>query len=153
MASNINEWGLNKQREKFAQEVAFGRTLKEAYIIAYPKAKSYTDSKIRKLAAKLAQDENVARRVEYLRQPIEDYLKARATEIAETAYKYAMGEIPSKKKKKINEKMLMKLLDKTVATKTESKSDIKVAGIEDFIAKLEEGKEDGDARDAEENKE
>jgi len=153
MASNLNEWGLNKQREKFAQEVAFGRTLKEAYLIAYPKAKSYTDSKIRKLAAKLAGNEDVKRRVEYLREPIEEYLKSRATEIAETAYKMAMGQMNQKTKKKIDKQLLMKLLDKTIATKTENKSDIKVAGIEDLLLKLDRGEESADDRDSEENKE
>lgn len=66
--SAINKYGLTPQQEKFAQEVAKGKKLAEAYRTAYPKSKAWTGDAAAVNGSKLAVGAKVALRIDSLRE-------------------------------------------------------------------------------------
>lgn len=66
-----NAHGLTPQREKFAQEVAKGKKLSDAYRVAYPKAKTWLPKSVSEKASVLASDVKVRSRIEMLREKAE----------------------------------------------------------------------------------
>lgn len=63
---------LTPQREKFAQEVAAGKSLSEAYRIAYPKAAHWKPESVHRKSSELAAHVHVLARVQALRAAIVD---------------------------------------------------------------------------------
>lgn len=66
-----NEHGLTPQQEKFAQEVASGKSLAEAYRIAYPKSLKWADTTLWPHASKMMCNGKVSTRVKALAQKVE----------------------------------------------------------------------------------
>ena len=66
-----NAHGLTPQQEKFAQEVAKGKRLTDAYKVAYPKSKSWLPKSVNEKASVLASDVKVLTRIELLREKAE----------------------------------------------------------------------------------
>lgn len=69
--SATNKYGLTPQQEKFAQEVAKGKTLADAYRVAYPKSKKWGEKTLHPAASKLVADYKVSTRVNDLRDKAE----------------------------------------------------------------------------------
>lgn len=63
---------LTAQQEKFAQEVARGKSQADAYREAYPKSKRWKDAAVHTNASKLMSDTKVLLRVEELRKAASD---------------------------------------------------------------------------------
>lgn len=59
---------LNDRQEAFCQEVVKGNTLKQAYITAYPRAKTWKGSTVDARASKFAKEPKIAARLEELRR-------------------------------------------------------------------------------------
>lgn len=66
-----NSFGLTPKQEKFAQNVANGKTLADAYRAAYPTSKKWADSALHPAASKLMVNTKVKTRVEMLRAKAE----------------------------------------------------------------------------------
>lgn len=69
--SATNKYGLTAQQEKFAQEVAKGEMLTNAYKAAYPKSKSWLPKSVNEKASALASNIKVLSRIEVLRDKVE----------------------------------------------------------------------------------
>ena len=65
--SAVNEYGLTPQQERFAQEVAKGASLADAYRVAYPKSKKWVGDAAAVNASKLAVTTKVSLRINELR--------------------------------------------------------------------------------------
>lgn len=63
---------LNDRQEAFCQEVVKGATLKQAYMEAYPRAKSWKDSTIDARASNFAKKPQIAARLAELRRQTAD---------------------------------------------------------------------------------
>ena len=61
---------LNPQRERFAQEVACGKSQSDAYREAYAKSRKWKAETVQQAASRLMADSKVYARVEELRRPI-----------------------------------------------------------------------------------
>lgn len=94
-----NEHGLNAQREAFAQAVASGKTLADAFLLAYPGV-STKPATLHPQASKLAADPRVAARIKMLRAAIteraiedavvdKDYVMRRLKTVAERCMQVA----------------------------------------------------------------
>lgn len=59
---------INDQQEKFCQEVVKGATLKQAYMAAYPRAKTWKDTTVDARASKFAKKPQIAARLAELRK-------------------------------------------------------------------------------------
>lgn len=66
-----NSFGLTPKQEKFAQNVANGKTLADAYRSAYPTSKKWVDSALHPAASKLMVNTKVRTRVDMLRAKAE----------------------------------------------------------------------------------
>ena len=66
-----NAHGLTPQQEKFAQEVAKGKKLADAYRVAYPNSKNAKSKSICEMASAVAAKINVSSRIEMLREKAE----------------------------------------------------------------------------------
>ena len=62
-----NEWGLTGQQEVFAQEVAKGGTLADAYRSAYPRSSKWMQSALYSEASKLSTNTKVSQRIAALK--------------------------------------------------------------------------------------
>lgn len=66
-----NAHGLTPQQEKFAQEVAKGKTLADAYRVAYPNSKDAKSKSVHEMASTVAARIKVSSRIEMLREKAE----------------------------------------------------------------------------------
>lgn len=66
-----NAHGLTPQQEKFAQEVAKGKTLADAYRVAYPNSKDAKSKSVHEMASTVAAKIKVSSRIEMLREKAE----------------------------------------------------------------------------------
>ena len=66
-----NAHGLTPQQEKFAQEVAKGKKLADAYRVAYPNSKDAKSKSVYEMASTVAAKINVSSRIEMLREKAE----------------------------------------------------------------------------------
>lgn len=69
--SATNKYGLTPQQEKFAQEVAKGKTLADAYRVAYPNSKDAKSKSVHEMASTVAAKIKVSSRIEMLREKAE----------------------------------------------------------------------------------
>ena len=88
-----NEWGLTPQQEKFAQEVAKGRPLAEAYREAYPLSKAWKPESVWTKASITASDAKVSQRVAKLTAAAADRAELDATEIIREIRRLAVSDI------------------------------------------------------------
>lgn len=68
----VNKYGLTPQQEKFALEVAKGKSLAESYRVAYPKSKKWLETTLHPEASRLMARPKVSARVAALQQKSED---------------------------------------------------------------------------------
>ena len=115
---------LTEKQEKYCQERANGKSQYDSYLIAYPKSQKWKRSSVDEVASKLERNVKIISRIAELRKPQEDLLESNRTGLIETSIKLAQGEMDEDKAKKINHAVLNKLLDKLLASKTETKSDV-----------------------------
>lgn len=76
-----NEWGLTPQQEKFAQAVASGNSLSDAYRTSY-KAGKMKQETIQECASRLASDRKISARVKSLQAAAAEIAVDEAVEIA-----------------------------------------------------------------------
>ena len=88
-----NEHGLTPQQEKFAQEVAKGANLAEAYRAAYPLSKAWKPESVHVAASKLMADAKVSPRVTALQAAAADRAELDATEIMREIRRLAVSDI------------------------------------------------------------
>lgn len=91
MASK-NEWGLTPQQEKFAQEVAKGKTLSDAYRASY-KAEKMKPEVVNVKASELAAIGTVSVRVDMLRAAAADRAELDSAEIIREIRRLAVSDI------------------------------------------------------------
>ena len=111
---------LTPKEEVFVREIVKGRNQIDAYLTAYPESAGVSKKSLYYMSSYKAHRPKIVEKIEQLRKPIEDLLKEYQAEIIQTAINAALGKISDKS---INTAVLTKLLDKILATKTESKSE------------------------------
>lgn len=94
-----NEHGLTQQQERFAQEVASGKSQAEAYRIAYPRSSQWKQSTVHQKASTLMANRKVLERVAALQRSAAEksVLSAERTlnEVARIAYADISGIVNS----------------------------------------------------------
>lgn len=88
-----NEHGLTPQQEAFAQAVASGKSLAEAYRIAYPASLKWKPDSVHQSASKLMADPKVSPRVAELRGAAADRAELDAAEIIREIRRLAVSDI------------------------------------------------------------
>jgi phage terminase small subunit len=88
-----NEHGLTPQQELFAQEVAKGRSLAQAYRAAYPRSEKWKADSVHQAASKLMADSKVSPRVDALRAAAADRAELDAAEIIREVRRLATSDI------------------------------------------------------------
>lgn len=88
-----NEWGLTPQQEKFAQEVARGKPLAEAYRTAYPLSKGWKPESVWPKASAMASDGKVSARIATLQAAAADRAELDAAEIVREIRRLAVSDI------------------------------------------------------------
>jgi Terminase small subunit len=88
-----NEHGLTPQQEKFAQEVAKGRPLADAYRSSYPLSKTWKPESVWPKASSMASDGKVSARVAQLQAAAADRAELDAAEILREIRRVAISDI------------------------------------------------------------
>jgi phage terminase small subunit len=87
-----NEWGLTPQQEKFAQEVASGKNLSDAYRAAYKVGKSKPET-VNENASRVMADSKVAARVKGLQAKSAEKAALDSATILEEVRRLAVSDI------------------------------------------------------------
>jgi len=116
--------GLSAKQEQFCQEYLVDYNGTQAAIRA-----GYSTKTANEQAARMLAKVSISERLAELRKPIIDTLEANREKIIQVALNEVL-------KGKPNTAVLNKLLDKLAATKTDSKSEVTVKNIEDFLDEL-----------------
>ena len=116
--------GLSAKQEQFCQEYLVDYNGTQAAIRA-----GYSPKTANEQAARMLAKVSISERLAELRKPIIDTLEANREKIIQVALNEVL-------KGKPNTAVLNKLLDKLAATKTDSKSEVTVKNIEDFLDEL-----------------
>lgn len=88
-----NEHGLTPQQEAFAQNVARGLSLSDAYRAAYPAAKSWKDDSVHNKASALSRNRQVEARVSVLQAGAADRAEIEGAEILREIRRLAVSDI------------------------------------------------------------
>lgn len=88
-----NEHGLTPQQEKFAQAVASGKSLSEAYREAYPAAKKWKDDSVHNKASAMARSAQVSARVAVLAAKVEEQFAIDTSRLLKEAHRLAHSDI------------------------------------------------------------
>jgi len=116
--------GLSAKQEQFCQEYLVDYNGTQAAIRA-----GYSPKTAMEQASRLLSKVKISDRLAELRKPIIDILEANREKIIQVALNEVFKGDP-------NTTVLNKLLDKLAATKTDSKSEVTVKNIEDFLDEL-----------------
>lgn len=87
------EHGLTQQQEKFAQEVASGKSQAEAYRVAYPRSRNWKPESVYMKASELCSNVNVSTRVRSLLSTAADKAELDSTEIIREIRRLAVSDI------------------------------------------------------------
>lgn len=103
---------LNVRQEQFVQELAKGKTQRQAYLLAYPSSKKWKPETVDSWASKLANSYKISTRLEELRREIEEENKISRKKIID---ELAEGAFAAKRPQTYTEKlkaleMLIKVL-------------------------------------------
>lgn len=72
-AGRKNQYGLTSQQEKFAQEVASGKTQSDAYRVAYPASRQWQPATVHQAASRLMADSKLSARVADLQRAAAEF--------------------------------------------------------------------------------
>lgn len=87
-----NEWGLTPQQEKFAQAVASGKSLSDAYRSSYKVGKSKAET-INENASRVMSDSKVSARVRSLAQKVEEEFAIDTAKLLREASRIAFSDV------------------------------------------------------------
>lgn len=87
------EHGLTPQQERFAQEVASGKSLSEAYRTAYPRSQKWKQTAVAESASRMATLPNVSARIAGLRAAAADRAMMTAADVLREAMRLARFDI------------------------------------------------------------
>jgi len=124
---------LTSKQENFCQNIVSGKTQYESYLDAYPSSKKWKRNSVDNKASLLFENVKIVQRIAELKKPTEDLLEANRKKLIEKALKVALKD---EKVRSTTVTMLTKLLDKLVATKSESKIETRDKTLEDFLKEL-----------------
>lgn len=85
--------GLTPQQERFAQEVASGKSQAEAYRIAYPKSQKWKPATLWREASKLMVNPKVSTRVEELRASIAKAAQVETVRVVQELARVALSDV------------------------------------------------------------
>lgn len=88
-----NEHGLTPQQEAFAQAVASGKNLSEAYRTAYPKSQKWADTTLWPHASKLMGNDKVSTRIVSLARKVEEFFAIDTARLLREASRLAHSDI------------------------------------------------------------
>ena len=88
-----NEHGLTPQQEKFAQGVASGKSLSDAYRGAYPASKKWVDKTVWARSSEMAADSKVSGRIVSLAKKVEERFAIDTEKLLREAHRLAHSDI------------------------------------------------------------
>ncbi len=119
---------MKPSQENFCQYyVDSGNATKSAIEAGYSKRSAYSQGQ------RLLKNDVIQQRLEELQKPAQDILRNSRTRLIGHAVKIAMGE-----KETAGYQVMNKLLDKLLPTISESKTELGVKTIEDYLAEFDE---------------
>lgn len=132
---------LTGKQDKFCQNIAFGMIQVDAYLDAYPDFKgkrSTADVRASELRAK----SKIKVRIDQLQTPLIRKLERKQDTLINWAEKLATGNLKGKKEiskaLRSNPTVLINLINKLLPTKSESKTEAHVSGIESILKTAKE---------------
>jgi phage terminase small subunit len=93
--SRFNEHGLTAQQERFAQEVAQGKSLSDAYRKAYPRSEKWKQETVHEKASRAAANAKVSARIAQLRAAVAKASILQAAEILNETRRVALSSVRS----------------------------------------------------------
>lgn len=124
---------LTAKQETYCQERSNGTIQYEAYKIAYPKSLEWKRNAVDTQASILESNSKILERIEELNKPQEDLLESNRNKLIEMGLRASLGQLTEEESKLYNPQVLNNMLNKLLASKSDSKVNVVGLSLVDLI--------------------